>query len=95
MTFRVDVVLLLMSSMSSKNAFLSIFPLYSGTEKNHWGLDPVNREGVPAVISLLAKNSLTESALIQTTTFSTHQNTKTHSGNSEKDCHRPPPPTTT
>jgi hypothetical protein len=24
------------------------FPLSAGTEKNHWGLDPVNREGVPA-----------------------------------------------
>jgi hypothetical protein len=29
-------------------AFLSIFPLSSGTEKSNWGLDPVNREGVPA-----------------------------------------------
>ena len=25
----------------------SIFPLSSGTEKSHWGLDPVNRQGVP------------------------------------------------
>ena len=30
-----------------KNAFLSIFPLSSGTEESHWGLDPVNRQGVP------------------------------------------------
>ena len=30
-----------------KNAFLSIFPLSSGTEKSQWGLDPVNRQGVP------------------------------------------------
>ena len=30
-----------------KNAFLSIFPLSLGTEKSHWGLDPVNRQGVP------------------------------------------------
>ena len=29
------------------NAFLSIFSLSSGTEKSHWGLDPVNRQGVP------------------------------------------------
>jgi hypothetical protein len=36
-----------MSSVSP-NAFLSIFPLSSGIEKIHWGLDPVNREGVPA-----------------------------------------------
>jgi len=25
-----------------QNAFLSIFPLSSGTEKSHWGLNPVN-----------------------------------------------------
>ena len=30
-----------------QNAFLSIFPLPSGTEKSDWGLDPVNRLGVP------------------------------------------------
>ena len=36
----------LMSSMSS-NAFLSIFPSSLGTEKNHWGLDPVNRQAIP------------------------------------------------
>ena len=30
-----------------QNAFLSIFTLSSGTEKSHWGLDPVNRQGVP------------------------------------------------
>jgi hypothetical protein len=35
-------------------------PLPSGTENTHWGIDPVNREGVPAVICLLAKNSLTD-----------------------------------
>jgi len=44
--FRAAVVLLLMSSMLS-NAFLSLFPLSSGTEKCHWGLDPANRQGVP------------------------------------------------
>jgi len=25
-----------------QNAFLSIYPLSSGREKSHWGLDPVN-----------------------------------------------------
>jgi hypothetical protein len=34
-------------SMSS-NYLLSIFLLSSGIEKGHWGLDPVNREVVPA-----------------------------------------------
>jgi hypothetical protein len=56
-----------MSSMSL-NALLSLFSLSSGTEKSHWGQDPVNREhreGVPAVICLLAeKNYLTDTALI-------------------------------
>jgi len=46
MTFRGAVVLLLMSSMY-QNAFLSIFPLSSGTQKCHWGLDPVDRQVVP------------------------------------------------
>jgi len=57
MAFRAAVVLLLMSS----KFFLSIFPLSSGTEKSHWGLDLVNRRGVPT--HLLAKNSLTDRAL--------------------------------
>jgi hypothetical protein len=35
-------------SWCHQNAFLSVFPLSSGTENSHWGLDPVNREGVPA-----------------------------------------------
>jgi len=30
-----------------QNAFLSIFPLTWGIEKIHWGLDPVNTQGVP------------------------------------------------
>jgi hypothetical protein len=30
-----------------QKAFLSIFPSPSGTEKSHWGLDPVNSHGVP------------------------------------------------
>ena len=45
-TFRDAVVLLLMSSMSSKCLPFN-FPLSLGTEKSHWGLDPVNRHGVP------------------------------------------------
>jgi hypothetical protein len=43
MAFGVAVVLILMSS----NTFLAIFPLSLGTEKSHWGLDPLNRQGVP------------------------------------------------
>jgi len=46
MGFTAAVVLLLMTSVH-QNAFLSIFPLSSGTEKSHWGPDPVNRQGVP------------------------------------------------
>jgi hypothetical protein len=45
-----------------QNAFLLIFPFTSGTEKTHWGLDPVNRQGAP-VICLVAKNSLTDSVV--------------------------------
>jgi hypothetical protein len=30
-----------------QNTFLSIFSLSLATERGHWGLDPVNREGVP------------------------------------------------
>jgi len=32
-------------------------------KKSNWGLDPVNRQGVPTVICLVAKNSLAESAV--------------------------------
>jgi hypothetical protein len=46
MAFRAAVILLLMPSMST-NAFLSIFPLSSGTKKSDWRVDPVNRQGVP------------------------------------------------
>ena len=46
MAFRAAVVLSL-CNQCHQNAFLSIFPLSSGTEKSHWGLDPVNRQGVP------------------------------------------------
>ena len=38
---------------SNQNAFVSIFPLSSGTEKSHWGLDPVNRQGVPTQLFVL------------------------------------------
>jgi hypothetical protein len=52
--------------MSAFNIFLT-----SGREKNHWGLDPVNRGGCSStVICLLAKNSIIDSALIQVPTFS-------------------------
>ena len=46
MAFRAAVVLLLIYQCS-QNAFLSIFPLSSGTEKSHCRVDPVNRQGVP------------------------------------------------
>jgi hypothetical protein len=43
MAFRAAVILLLMSSK-----YLPFnFPLSLGTEKSHWTLDPVNRQGVP------------------------------------------------
>jgi len=32
-------------------------------KKSNWGLDPVNRQGVPTVICLVAKNFLTGSAV--------------------------------
>jgi len=41
-----------------QNAFLSIFPLSSGTEKSHWGLDPVNRQGVPTQLFVLYLKTL-------------------------------------
>jgi hypothetical protein len=59
MALRAAVVLLLMS-MQSKCLPFNI-SLSLGTEKHHWGLDIENREGVPAVICLLANNSLTDS----------------------------------
>jgi hypothetical protein len=42
MAFRATVVLLLMSSVSSK-CLISIFALSSWNRINHWGLDPMNR----------------------------------------------------
>jgi len=46
MTFRAAVVLLLMSSMSSKCLPSNISFIF-GNRKSHWELDPVNRQGVP------------------------------------------------
>jgi len=46
MAFRAAIVLLLMPSVSSKCLPFNI-SLSSGTEKSHWELDPVNRQGVP------------------------------------------------
>jgi hypothetical protein len=47
MDFRAAVVLFLMSSVSSKYLPFHISFIF-GTEKSNWGLDPVNRVGVPA-----------------------------------------------
>jgi hypothetical protein len=46
MAFRAAVVLLLMSSMSSKCIPFNIYFIF-GNRKSHWELDPVKREGVP------------------------------------------------
>jgi len=46
MAFRPAFVLLLMSSVSSK-CLPFIISFVFGNRKSHWGLDPVNREGVP------------------------------------------------
>jgi hypothetical protein len=48
MAFRAAVVLLLMSSMSSKFLPFNISFIFGNRKKSHWGLDPVNREGVSA-----------------------------------------------
>jgi hypothetical protein len=47
MAFRAGVVLLMMSSMSSKCLPFNISLIF-GNRKNHLGLDPLNREGVQA-----------------------------------------------
>jgi len=44
MAFRAALVLLMMSSITSK---CLPFDISSGTKKIHWKLDPVNRQGVP------------------------------------------------
>ena len=44
--FRAAIILLLISSMSSKCIPFNI-SFISRTEKSHWRLDPVNRQGVP------------------------------------------------
>jgi hypothetical protein len=59
MAFRAAVVLSLMSSMSSKCLPYNISFIF-GNRKSNLGIDPVNREVIPA---LLAKNSLTDSAV--------------------------------
>jgi hypothetical protein len=46
MAFRAAVALLQPSSVSPKCP-ISIFSLSLGIEKGPWGLDPVNREGLP------------------------------------------------
>ena len=45
MAFRAALVLILTSSMSSKCLPFNISFIF-GKEKSHWGLDPVNRQGV-------------------------------------------------
>jgi hypothetical protein len=47
MAFRAAVVVLLTLSMSSKCPPLNISFIF-GNRKNHWGIDPMTREGVPA-----------------------------------------------
>jgi len=46
MAFRALIVLLLKSSMPSKCLPFNISFIF-GNRKSHWGLDPVNRQGVP------------------------------------------------
>jgi hypothetical protein len=46
MAFTETVVVLLMSSISKFLPFNISFIF--GNRRSHWGLDPVNREGVPA-----------------------------------------------
>jgi hypothetical protein len=46
MAFRAAVVLILMASMSSKCLPFNISFIF-GEKTNHWGLDPVNEQGVP------------------------------------------------
>ena len=60
--FRATVVLLLMSSVSSKCLPFNI-SFTSGNKKKSLGLYPVNKQGVPTVICLVAKNSFTDSAM--------------------------------
>jgi hypothetical protein len=63
MAFKTAVVLILMSSVSTKCIPFNISFIFRNRKKNHWGLDPVNRQGVPTVICLVAKNSLTGSTV--------------------------------
>jgi len=57
MAFRAAVVLFLMSSMSSKCLPFNI-SLSSGTEQSQWGLDPVNRQGVPTQLFVLTDSAV-------------------------------------
>jgi hypothetical protein len=76
---------------SSKMPSFKYFIYLHEQKKSHWGLDLVNREGVPALICLLAKSSLTGSALIQAPTI-LWWHTETHSDNNrhhlERDWYR-------
>jgi hypothetical protein len=47
MFFGAAVVLLLMSTMTSKCLPFNISFTFGNRKKSHWGLDPVNRQGVP------------------------------------------------
>jgi hypothetical protein len=48
MAFRAALVLLLMALVSSNCLPFSISFIFGNKKKRHWGLDPLNREGVPA-----------------------------------------------
>ena len=52
MAFRAAVVLFPMSSLSSKCLPFSISFIF-GNRRSHWGLDPVNRQGVPTQLFVL------------------------------------------
>ena len=46
-----------------KIPFFQYFLYLREQKKSHWGRDPVNKQGVPRVICLVAKDSLTDSAV--------------------------------
>jgi hypothetical protein len=58
LALRAAVVLFLMSSMSSKCLPFNISFIFEN-RKSHWGVDPVNRKGVPAQLFSIAKNCFT------------------------------------
>jgi hypothetical protein len=90
LAFRAAVVLFLMS-MSSKWLPFNISFIFNNRTKSLGARSGEYGGCSYTVICLLAKNSLTDSALIQAPTFS-RRHTKTHSDNnrrhSERDCHR-------